>query len=272
MELRQAIRRSGLLLLCALAAAAVAAPTRTAEPRAFPGGPYFTVGCGFSHRNNDDPIVFPGQPGKSHNHTSIGNRSVDAATTAASLRGGASTCGDAGDSSTYWTPTLYVDREPVRPLAGLVYYVIRTTGPARPFPAGLKLVAGDPEAKRPQRLDVVSWGCGRFATGKRFPTVPSCGPEQVLQMRVEFPNCWDGRRLDSGDHASHVTYSSGGRCPGSHPVAMPTITLIMLYPPIERSRAVISSGRFAAHADFINGWEQDVLARLVTSLNTRFDR
>jgi len=67
--------------------------------RPFPGGSYFVVGCGFSHMNNDDPIVFPGKPGASHNHTFIGNRAVDAATTPASLLGGDSSCPDVGDAS-----------------------------------------------------------------------------------------------------------------------------------------------------------------------------
>ena len=68
--------------------------------RTFPGGPYFNVACGFSHRNNDDPIVFPGAPGRSHNHTYIGNTNVHAFSTPASLRGGETTCELPGDAST----------------------------------------------------------------------------------------------------------------------------------------------------------------------------
>src|SRR5438034_2889321 len=44
-------------------------------------GVNFVSGCRFSHRNTDDPIVFPGQPGKSHDHTFIGNDSTDAFST-----------------------------------------------------------------------------------------------------------------------------------------------------------------------------------------------
>src|SRR5688572_5881503 len=99
--------------LAAISGALLAAPDQQAAPvpkrsapDVFPGGPYFVVGCGFSHRNNDDPIVFPGEPGRSHNHTYIGSRSVDAWSTAASLRRSETTCGNPSDSSTYWTPTL----------------------------------------------------------------------------------------------------------------------------------------------------------------------
>src|SRR5688572_2528807 len=57
------------LALAALGGAFLAGPGRSAElgpiqlsPR-FPGGPYISLACGMSHRNNDDPIVFAGQPG-----------------------------------------------------------------------------------------------------------------------------------------------------------------------------------------------------------------
>jgi Domain of unknown function (DUF1996) len=63
-----------------------------------------------------------------------------------------------------------------------------------------------------------------------------------------------------------MAYSSGGRCPATHPVGLPTITLVLLYPPIT-GRAQTSAGKYAAHADFINGWDQDALARLTAGLN-----
>ncbi|MBM2823500.1 MAG: hypothetical protein HW413_2246, partial [Thermoleophilia bacterium] len=88
-----------LTLAAAIAAATFAAANLSAAPGVprqlaplFPGGPYFAIGCSFSHRNNDDPIVFPGQSGRSHNHTYIGNRSVDSSATAESLLGGTTTC------------------------------------------------------------------------------------------------------------------------------------------------------------------------------------
>ena len=70
---------TGAIALPALAMRAAADP----DPTRFPGGPYFVIGCGVSHMNNDDPIAFPDKPGASHNHTFIGNRAVDAKTTAA---------------------------------------------------------------------------------------------------------------------------------------------------------------------------------------------
>jgi len=231
----------------------------------FPGGRYFNVACGFSHRNNDDPIVFPGAPGRSHNHTYIGNTSVDASSTPASLRGGETTCDVAADASTYWTPTLYEGTEPLPPLAAILYYTRHTTSSIVSLPPGLKMVAGDPNAKRPQQRSVVSWSCGGGAA-KRFVIVPQCSEESALVFNVRFPNCWNGRSTDSADHKRHMAYSAGGACPASHPVRVPTISLVMIYQSTTR-HARLSSGKFGAHADFMNGWEDDVLARLVAVLN-----
>jgi hypothetical protein len=245
-----------------------ASPSSTAQVRTFPGGPYFTVVCGFSHRNNDDPIVFPGDIGRSHNHTFIGNRSVNAFTTAANLRDGQTTCDLERDASTYWVPTVYYRTEAVTPLAAVVYYTKHTNGPVEAPPAGLKMIAGNPNAKKKQPKGIVSWSCGGVGGTPRFVAVPACSPDDALELQVRFPNCWNGKATDSANHRSHTAYSSAvGQCPASHPARLPTITLVLLYPPQPRG-AQPSSGRFAAHADFINGWDQDELERLVAGLNS----
>ncbi|MGZ8782202.1 MAG: DUF1996 domain-containing protein [Gaiellaceae bacterium] len=262
-----------LVLGAFLAAGATALPAlaqRAAADQAspsFPGGRYFVIGCGFSHSNNDDPIAFPGKPGASHNHTYIGNRTVDAATTPASLLGGESSCGDVGDASAYWVPTLFAGRRALMPLAGTGYYVRRTSGPVQAFPPGLKMIVGNANATRPQPLTVVGWGCGGFSAVPRSASVPSCPPNRFLHLRATFPNCWNGRDVDSPDHKRHLAYSSGGRCPRSHPVALPSLVLVFLYPSTELGRPIQASGRYGTHADFVNGWDQETLERLVAALN-----
>ena len=265
---------SHLLVLGAFLAAGIAALPALAQraaaeqdPTRFPGGRYFVIGCGFSHTNNDDPIALPGKPGASHNHTYVGNRAVDADSTAASLLGGASSCGDVGDASAYWVPTLFAGGRALRPLVGVGYYVRRTSEPVRAFPPGLKMIAGNARAKRPQPLSVVGWACGGFSAEPRSATVPSCPPDRALHLRATFPNCWNGRDVDSADHQRHVAYATAGRCPRSHPVALPSLVLIFLYPETESGRPFQASGRFGAHADFVNGWNQETLDALVAALN-----
>lgn len=242
-----------------------ATPNATLQPatRSFPGGPYFNVICGFSHRLNDDPIVFPGTPGRSHNHTFIGNRSVDASTTPESLLDGASTC-DESDASTYWVPTLYEGIEPIVPLAVVVYYTRHTSAPVVSIPPGLKMVAGNQSAKRPQPKGIASWSCSA-GIGKRFAAVPACGATSMLVFNLRFPNCWNGK-MDSPDHKRHMAYSSAGRCPTTHPVRLPTIALVLMYAPTSRY-ARPASGKWGAHGDFMNGWDPSVLSRLVVGLN-----
>src|SRR4051812_30875697 len=72
--------------------------------------------CRFSHRKSDDPIVFPQQPGFSHDHTFFGASATDAYSTPTSLRGERSTCNRAADTAAYWAPTLIVDNQPVAAL------------------------------------------------------------------------------------------------------------------------------------------------------------
>jgi Domain of unknown function (DUF1996) len=230
----------------------------------FPGGPYFNVVCGFSHRNNDDPIIFPGEPGRSHNHTFIGNRRVDASTTPESLQGGESSCGEL-DSSTYWVPTLFDGMEAIPPLAAVVYYTRHTSGSVATIPAGLKIVAGNQNAQRPQAKGVVSWSCGGGAS-KKFAVVVSCPENSVLVFNLRFPNCWNGKTIDSADHKRHMAYSTRGACPDTHPVRIPTITVLFMYPPTSKF-ARPASGKFGAHGDFMNGWDPGLLARLVSGLN-----
>ena len=91
-----------------------------------PFAPYqeMHANCAVTHRLNDDPIVFPGRPGLSHNHTYIGNFFVDASTTPESLLDGKSSCDFDADSSAYWAPTLYK----VTQVGAHIFY--RWTGPA----------------------------------------------------------------------------------------------------------------------------------------------
>ena len=228
------------------------------------GTAYFTVLCGFSHRNQDDPIVYPNQPGKSHDHTYFGNTSTKASSTLPSLRAaGQTTCRPHADTAAYWAPTLFVRGDPVAPRYAVAYYVRRSVDLVRPFPPGLKMIAGNAAARAPQDARVTFWSCGAESFSS---SIPACvtGRQGALRLKVTFPDCWDGRRLDSADHKSHMAYSSGGRCPASqsgrgsragprHPV-----------PGVGRRGSGARVGRrLLGHADFVNAWDQRTLAALV---------
>jgi hypothetical protein len=230
---------------------------------------YFAVACGFSHRNQDDPIVYPRRRGRSHDHTYFGNTSTDAFSTPGSLRGAMrTTCRLPADTAAYWAPTLFVGGRAVEPLGAVAFYSRRTLARVRPFPAGLKVIAGNAAALSPQSRRVTYWSCGRDASS----TLPICRDRRSsLRLTVNFPNCWDGRHLDSADHKGHMAYSSGGRCPSSHPEEVPAISLVIYYGVAGSRTAELASGsEFSGHADFVNAWDQRTLAALVDRYLNRF--
>jgi Domain of unknown function (DUF1996) len=258
------------------------------SPRKLQGNNFYS-NCRFSHRAAVDPIVFPGKPGLSHDHTFFGNRSTNASSTAASLRRSATTCYPLADKAAYWVPTLYQNGREIRPSKAQVYYVVIGYRAMRAFPQGLRIVAGDMHATRPQSTRVTYWTCaGRAARTAPSRTLPAyCGvieghgvamipgrgrrvvrwrTKSTIELQVVFPDCWDGRRLDSVDHQSHMAYSRGYVCPRSHPVKVPRIRLFIRYP-IDRGQGVtLASGSpYSAHADFFNAWDQRRLEQLVAS-------
>ena len=95
---------------------------RAAISRADLVGVNFVENCRYSHQAPDDPIVYPGKPGASHEHTFVGNRSTDAFSSFGSLRSGGTTCMRRDDTAAYWVPALYQDTTEILPVAATVYY------------------------------------------------------------------------------------------------------------------------------------------------------
>ncbi len=226
------------------------------------------VVCKSSHTKTDDPIVFPDQPGAAHRHDFFGNTSTDAFSTTASLLGKPTTCSRPGDTAAYWTPTLLNNGRRVAPDRLIAYY--RTTGirdiaSIRPFPRGLKMIAGSSSAtaSNPQPTWITNWHCGDGVEGQASP--PASCPDKALTLRIQFPNCWDGVHKNSTDHKSHMAYASQGGCPASYPVPVPTLALNFRWK-ISGSLDGVrlsSGGVYSGHADFWNSWKQRTLARLV---------
>ncbi len=255
----------------------------------------FTVDCHFSHRAGDDPIVHPGVPGASHSHEFFGSVATDASSTGRSLRGTETTCEDAEDTAAYWVPTLSVDGVPVAPTMLRAYYRARRGVDVRevtPPPLGLAMISGDPartgvghdhavtptgdvpegddhhaaggdEVGSAREVPDAEWGCG--LRPRRLHAIPplDCRGGSPLTLQLRFPDCWDGRNLDSPDHRSHVARSVDGAGPASHPVLMTELQVSVSWPVggAAAARAAIDSGAVqGAHGDFLNGWDPDALA------------
>jgi len=262
----------GLIALAALLAPAATASVDPVPPPIFAKtveelkGVNFVSACAFSHRLNDDPILYPGLPGASHDHTFVGNRTTNAFSTYKSLRAGGTSCKRADDTAAYWMPTLFVDGKPVRPRGATVYYRRKTLKPVRPFPAGFRAIAGMAHATMPQAKRVTFWNCGANGGVPASSEVPTCPDTMAngLRLHVNFGSCWDGVSLDSPDHMSHLAYPKAGVCPSAHRYPVPAITVIFRYPSAGGPGvALASGGTYSGHADFVNAWHQPTLRRLV---------
>lgn len=229
-------------------------------------GVNFIENCRFSHQASDDPIVFPGRPGASHPHTFVGNRTTNASSTFGSLRSGPTTCMRQDDTAAYWVPTLYQGTAPIFPQGATIYYRRGTLAEVSPFPNNLRMIAGDASATSPQGMPVTFWSCGINSGMDRSATVPTCPDTRgsSLRLHIRFPECWNGRQLDSADHKSHMAYATRAGCPSTHPVEVPQITQIYRYPTRGGDGfSLASGGQYSAHADFVNAWKPGALRKLV---------
>jgi hypothetical protein len=254
--------------------------TTTEQPNPNQDVGAFRTSCMLSHMNYDDPIVFPGQPGKAHLHAFFGNTGANASSTADSLRNsGNSTCrGGIANRSSYWVPAV-IDKDgtPIKPEAAQIYYKTGYNGIApssvKTFPQGLRMIAGNSKAQTKEQNDGGYWGCETYVghTGN----IPTCVATDKIVMFVTFPQCWNGKDLDSADHKSHMAYPSGGACPSTHPVAIPEISFNIYYTVPAGSSSKnwrLSSdmydpsipGGFSAHGDWFEGWDREVADTFVT--------
>jgi hypothetical protein len=254
----------------------------------FDAGPFdigaFRTNCGVSHFSFDDPIVYPGQSGKSHLHMFFGNTGTNANTTASTLAAsGSSTCsGGTANRTGYWVPALVNLKTgaPVVPSGSIWYYKSAYYGvPAesvKPFPVGLRMIAGNSgNSTAAGASPYVRIACGASST--YGSVIPSCAVGDTVNIGIQFPQCWDGVNLDSPDHKSHMAYASNG-CPSTHPVPLAEISLNLSYTVIEAgtdsnwklsSDNYVGQGGYSMHADWFNGWKDDVMKTWVANCINR---
>jgi hypothetical protein len=228
----------------------------------------FRVNCDYSHMNFDDAIVYPGQQGKSHLHTYFGNTGANFASTSESIRTtGNSTCnGGIMNRSAYWVPAMIdtANGAPLRPEHALLYYKHSTV---EKFPTGLRMISGSMlrNTSVANSYERHQWfECNEVYDGHK-DNIPACNGR--VTMGVAFPECWNGKDLDSTDHKSHMAYSTNGVCPATHPRKLPTLWIIVHYitngsntanwrlSSDMYAKSGLNSG-YSAHADVITGWDE----------------
>ena len=236
----------------------------------------FTCHPGADQLLKDDPIVYPGQRGVSHLHMFIGNTLANANSTYESLRTtGGSSCDNQGQSwainrSSYWTPAMmdgvghamlpdYVQVYYKRfPIQGPGCVGPMAIGICTDLPNGIRFIfgynmksgTGGPAGEGTRDYWSMSYGCAQndannvvipaSATG-RFHTIADiaaagCPVGARLEAKLDAPQCWDGKNLDTPDHRSHMVYPPDGTdkglgyvCPADHPYQIPLISYFWYY-------------------------------------------
>jgi len=245
---------------CLIALTWAKAPTASAQEES-ENEPSFVVRCDFSHRNSDDPIVHPGEPGAAHSHDFFGNKSTNASSTYDTLRAADTTCSRSADKASYWIPTLKWAGRTLTAFRGAFYYRAAGKDPKtiKAPPAGLKVIPNTH----------VNWRC---LGGSYSATPPTWCSNGRLGVRVTAPDCSDGQ-TDSADHRSHMAYAKGGICPSTHPIPVPSLRMIIDFNlPTSFGWVTLSSGDASSmHADFFNAWDQPVLEEMVRDCINAYD-
>jgi len=186
------------------------------------------------------------------------------------------------NKSLYWHPTVY-RYDPDKKLYtkdeiwfSSAYY-IWTTGEAKAFPPGFRMIAGMPGqiGSRSHPECVGPSKCERSncqTTNSLFPRT-ACAE---LEVSMRFPTCWDGINLDSDDHMSHVSYDFNqgefdGPCPESHPVRIPQIQLFFRILDYDGGHHSFSHGDDTFHADYVSGWDEDELQFVLDNCENNSD-
>lgn len=221
-------------------------------PATAAGSGVFAVDCTLAVRRSLDPIMAPGKLGASHLHEFYGSARVAMRWRPKQLAASRAprTC-TGKDPSSYWLPAAYVGNQLVEPDQLQAYYYLDAGAVAMPY--GLAMVSGGPGAGQQRG----TWSC-QPSSNYGQPKAPSCAAGQWLLGEVDFPSCWDGRRLDSANHFDHVAYpaSPGSPCPASHPVRLPRLVLFRSYSRARGQLRLSSGDTSTLHADFVSGWRQ----------------
>ncbi|EIN06995.1 hypothetical protein PUNSTDRAFT_53415 [Punctularia strigosozonata HHB-11173 SS5] len=272
------------ILARAAAAAILVGPTLT--------NAFWILSHGSLTHDRLDPLLSSGKV-STHEHTVVGASNFGPVTTYDSLQSSECTTSPVqADKSNYWAPQLYHRNQEnntytLIPISFVQTYYLNRDGPTQKtikgFPKGLRMLAGNMARTTYNASSVedlaVSFVCLDYnapATGNQN-TLPTTQCPDGMRAQIVFPSCWDGVNLDSADHKSHMSYPIGGApdsgdCPSSHPIKLITLFNEWVFDVGKfdfvsgQKNWVFSYGDeegLGFHADFINGWDTDVLEAAV---------
>lgn len=184
--------------------------------------------------------------------------------------------------------------EPLLPRNSRAYYQMK--GKVTPYPPGFRMVSGDAMSRNEGSPRVggleFAYGCQSGGTNRFYlPTGTSHPDCNFLKMTIVFPSCGRAdQALDSDNHFDHVAFPiqsagtgkasmkafGGDKCPPSHPIKYPILTLEAYFTLTSAQAAawrkngtpnlILANGDTVGtslHADFVNGWDPEAQRRMI---------
>jgi hypothetical protein len=224
----------------------------------------FRFTCLGGHLSKNDPLVYPGQLDASHIHQFFGNTGTDQNSNYTSLRTtGGSTCTrsltESPQRTAYWMPAMldgvgnavkadwmntYYKQLPKTDPECAITLDPTVVGHCIPIPNGIRFIlgynmatgVGGPTDTNSRDYWAMGFDCMDHVIGNTSLTgfkhslaeiwaTGLCPVGSWLRVAVTFPQCWNGKDLDSANHRDHIIYPPQSRCPGSHPYKVPEVAV-----------------------------------------------
>ncbi|KAJ3281810.1 hypothetical protein HK104_011265 [Borealophlyctis nickersoniae] len=192
------------------------------------------------------------------------------------------------DMSAYWIPQLYHRNKngtftSVKSQGATIYYLQRgdkEDGPITAFPDGFRMIAGDMNLrtyKNTLEQRAITYVC-LGVSGPQTSAFPKQNCPAGMRAQINFPFCWDGKRVDSPDHKSHVAYASlvdNGKCPKTHPVRLVHLFYEVVFDTNAYKDEYVNGATpdfrwsmndptgYGLHGDFLNGWHRPTLQKAI---------
>jgi hypothetical protein len=279
--LRREMRRLTLMLAVTVLATVLLVAVAWAQD-----GSNFGTTCDVAGHSRQDPIF---EPVDGHDHIFFGATSpqVTNADTGDTLRvGHDTTCHRTDNHSAYWLPEVYrngsttslpVDTDSKGLGDNTIYYRagdVRNSGIITVYPSDFEIVARDDGGPGD-----VKWTCDR-TDRKLTEAPPATCSTKLLKVNIQFPQCWDKVQVPDSENKPEFLLMANrdGNCTfnGVKWRAVPQITMSLNFVlPTTNVGTITVAGndpmgnpgqlRYTSmHADFMNGWDQTALTKLVT--------